>query len=539
MQRRRDPIDSDVLLEALDCLRVGIAVFDEGDLLVYCNEHYRHIYRSFATLDGLIGHSFAELIRLKVQSGEIAGEPVVRNPEAWIESRLRLHLDEAAQAIEQRLTDGRWIEIKERPTPGGGVIGIWSDNSEAKRTQTRLEEAIKSTDEGFAIWDQSDRLVVFNDSFARALGNGQRSLRAGATFSDVFSRCAEDGLVRIDTDPEAWVAERVAKHRRPSSQATVRYADGRWFRIRERRMADGCTATVISDISDFKKREQETAVRGKTLERTVDELEMVQAKLEEQGAELVEMAERLHHAKQEAEAANRAKSEFLANMSHELRTPLNAIIGFSEVLQGQLFGPVGDAKYLEYIHDINGSAEHLLELINDILDLSKIEAGKLELHEQMVDISRVVGSCVTLIEGRAEAAGLDLESEIEDDLPALYADERMVKQILINLLSNAVKFTPSGKVTIRVWFGADEGFIVQVADSGIGMAAEDIPKALSAFGQVDGRLDRKYEGTGLGLALCKSLIEMHGGSIDVHSELEVGTTVTLHFPPDRVHDFDV
>jgi len=243
----------------------------------------------------------------------------------------------------------------------------------------------------------------------------------------------------------------------------------------------------------------------------------------------------LRVARRQAEEANRTKSEFLANMSHELRTPLNAILGFSELMGKATLGPLGNPKYEEYARDINDSGRHLLALIQDILDLSKIEAGKLELDEEDIDVARAIRSCMVLVKERARNGGVKLLTDLPDDLPALHADERKLKQILVNLLSNAVKFTPTGgSVTVKAWFRPDSGFVIQVADTGVGIALEDIPKALTPFGQVDSRLDRKYEGTGLGLPLTKSLIEKHSGSLDLQSEVGAGTTVTVRFPPERM-----
>jgi signal transduction histidine kinase len=250
---------------------------------------------------------------------------------------------------------------------------------------------------------------------------------------------------------------------------------------------------------------------------------------------LRDSAAQLVIARDEAKAADRAKSEFLATMSHELRTPLNAIIGFSEIIKDEIFGPVGSTQYRDYADDINSSGQHLLGLINDILDLSKIESGADELHEDRIEIPEIIRSALKLVGQRAERGGIRLETELPDQLPALRADERRLKQILVNLLSNAVKFNDAGgEVTLRAWCRTDSGYVFQVIDTGIGIAPEDIPKALSRFGQVDGNLNRQYEGSGLGLPLTKALVELHGGTLDMQSQAGVGTTVTVRLPAERI-----
>jgi signal transduction histidine kinase len=240
-------------------------------------------------------------------------------------------------------------------------------------------------------------------------------------------------------------------------------------------------------------------------------------------------------AEEAAQAASQAKSDFLANMSHELRTPLNAIIGFSELMCKELFGPINNRRYVEYANDIQESAKHLLMVINEVLDFSRAEAGALSLNESEIDPEQVIHSARRIVEERATAAGLTLETAVAEGLPNLRADEHMLKQMLINLLWNAIKFTPEGgRISILAERGASGTLLIEIADTGIGMAAEEIPIALKPFRQVDSSLTRKYGGTGLGLPLVKSRIELHGGSLAIASAPGVGTTVTLSFPATRV-----
>ena len=236
----------------------------------------------------------------------------------------------------------------------------------------------------------------------------------------------------------------------------------------------------------------------------------------------------------EAEAANQAKSEFLASMSHDLRTPLNAIMGFAEVMEAKAFGPLGDPHYEEYAKDIHGSGNLLVSLIDDILDISKIEAGKYELDEETLDVSLLVQSSVKMISTQAEAGKLHLATDMEPNPPMLRGDKRAITQILNNLLSNAVKFTPvDGKVTVSAKLDGNGSINVLVADTGEGMSSHDIAKALNPFEQADSVHARRHEGTGLGLYLCQKLIRLHDGDIMLQSKAGKGTTVTMRFPPER------
>ncbi|MGF7206902.1 PAS domain S-box-containing protein [Skermanella aerolata] len=243
----------------------------------------------------------------------------------------------------------------------------------------------------------------------------------------------------------------------------------------------------------------------------------------------------LRDAKEQAELANRTKSQFLANMSHELRTPLNAIIGFSEIIADDSFGPDGLPMYTEYARDIRDSGRHLLTVINDILDYSRIDAAKTELSDDINDIGDVISASIRVVINRAESAGVQLRQSIHEGLPPVVADTLKLKQILLNVLSNAVKFTESGgSVMVSAGLAADGGVDIQVEDTGIGMSEDELALAFQPFAQVESTLNRKYEGTGLGLPITKSLTELHGGSLVIKSAPGVGTSVTVHLPSSRV-----
>ena len=251
-------------------------------------------------------------------------------------------------------------------------------------------------------------------------------------------------------------------------------------------------------------------------------------------AEKEKLVGRLFEANRRAESALRAKSEFLANMSHELRTPLNAVIGFSEIISGEVLGPIGNEKYLEYARDLNASGRHLLELINDILDLTKITAERLDLADDVIDVTDLIESCVRMVARRAAAQEINLVRVIAPDVAGVRGDERRLRQVVLNLLTNSVKFTPAGgSIAVRASIEFDR-LIIEVRDTGVGISESDLPMVLEPFGQVNNAFNRTGGGTGLGLPLTKKLVELHGGVFVIESVPNQGTVVRVILPPDRV-----
>ena len=370
-----------------------------------------------------------------------------------------------------------------------------------------LQSTLESMGEGLSVFDRSGRLIAWNVRFARLL-NLPIDLR-DATLGEILLGQATRGDFGALADPaqEARLRTEQFYHDLPRTIERTT-ADGHILQIRRREMPDGAVVSLYSDITERKTAEQET-----------------------------------ERARVQAEAANRAKSDFLANMSHELRTPLNAIIGFSEVLATEILGPLAQDKQLEYIKDINSSGLLLLSIINDVLDMSKIEAGKLELAFERVSVQQVIREAVRMVDERVRARHLNIAVQAPEGEISVWGDERALKQIMLNLMSNAVKFShDGGRIDIRAALDASGALTLEVADRGIGMAAAEIERALQPFGQAKSATTRNHGGTGLGLPIAKGLVEAHGGTLAIESIAGRGTAVRIALPqperlPDALDDF--
>ncbi|PIW30514.1 MAG: hypothetical protein COW30_02185 [Rhodospirillales bacterium CG15_BIG_FIL_POST_REV_8_21_14_020_66_15] len=383
-----------------------------------------------------------------------------------------------------------------------GTAQIITERKLAERklaeSENRLRQAVESLREGFTLYDADDRLVIANERAMR-INPAMRGIMAkGGTYEDVIRANVARGYIPEAVGrEEEFIQRRIARHLNPKGEELVRrFADGRYYVLTETRTPEGGVTLTFFDITDLKLAEQQ-----------------------------------LREAKEQAELANRAKTEFLANMSHELRTPLNSVIGFSDALLAGVHGELGNPGARDYISDIKRSGEHLLQLISDILDVSKVEAGVVHVSPETIDIAREVRACLAMVGERAMRGGVTLDYRVPDGLPAISVDPRHFKQILLNLLSNAVKFTPAqGLVSVSVACENGERLSIDVTDTGVGIAPEDLEKVFEPFVQLGRGSQRSSEGTGLGLSLARALARLNGGDLMIESERGKGTSARVWFP---------
>lgn len=460
------------------------------------------------------GVPFEDLIRFNAERGEYGPGDATEQTRARVELARRFEV----HRFERTRSDGTVLEIRGRPMPGGGFVSTYIDVTERKRAEEArnealareqvaralLVDAIESISEGFVLYDGQERFVMCNSRYREFYPDTADLHVPGTTYETILRQAVARGqfVLAPGTDIEAHVAARIERFRNPGEPVIRHLTSGRWVQIGERRTRDGGLVSIRTDITALKENERA----------------------------LVE-------ARDQAQAASRSKSEFLASVSHELRTPLHAILGLAEVVRDQQ--PVAEYETLvkNYATIIHNSGQHLLDLINDILDMSKVEAGRFELQEGTVDLAEVVKACLLILRGRAEKGGVTVENRMGSLAPLVRGDRRAIMQVVLNLLSNAVKFTPrGGRVLVDAWREADRTTALSVVDTGIGIAAEDLPKVTEPFWQADQGATRKYEGTGLGLAISKRFIDLHAGRLDIESTKGKGTAATIRFPAERALD---
>jgi two-component system cell cycle sensor histidine kinase PleC len=442
-------------------------------------------------------------------------------------------IDQIDQVFRMRHSNGQWVWVRARAQvidpeePDVHLLGIAIDVTEqyhlamqSEEADLRLRTAIENISESFVLWDAHQRLIMCNTRFQEQSGLGDGDIEPGTARTEI-----EDKMT-------AFAAERrLANGSGRNGGATYerQLKDGRWVQVNELITRDGGTVSVGADITQLKQHQEKLVDSERRLMATIHDLSLARKAEEDRVRELAELNRKYMRETERAEAANRAKSEFLANMSHELRTPLNAIIGFSELMQSGLFGPMGSTRYEEYVRDIHGSGNYLLGVINDILDMSKIEAGRFSIDREEIDLCPLMHEAVRVISLQAAEKSITVETSIADAM-TLNGDRRAIKQIALNLLSNAVKFTGNGgKISVRAK-KTSGAVILTIEDNGCGIAPDALKKLGKPFEQVENQFSKSHAGSGLGLAISRSLAQLHGGALKIRSTHGVGTIVSVRIP---------
>ncbi len=518
--RVRERIDA-----ALNCGRCGLWDWDLARGAIYWSDsmyallgHNRQgELLSFGEVNALVHPEDADLYEIAnlLSAGdrtEIAHDFRIRdknNDWIWLRARAKLVTDRASGA---RHLVGIAVDITEERRMA----------AETATADIRLWDAIETLPEAFVLWDAQQRLVTCNSRFQKLHQLPDKAMQRGLHYDEVMAHAtppviAEDILRQNNLETRSRLSE-------------VKLEDGRWLQISERRTKDGGSVSIGTDITIIKEHEHKLMDSERRLLATITDLKASRRQMEAQAQQLTDLAERYLDQKAEAEIASRVKTEFLANMSHDLRTPLNAIIGFSEVMQSGMFGSLGCERHLAYCRDIQESGEHLLSIVDDILDMSEIETGKVRIVPQRIAVAPLIDDAVAGTKPSFEGKGIELDIDIEEHLAAM-ADASALSQILGNILQNAAKFTPAGgEVSLRARACGDMLHIF-IADNGIGIPRDRLPRIARPFEQVEGgETARSHKGSGLGLAIARSLCELHGGSLKLKSEVAVGTVVMVRVP---------
>jgi len=512
----RDDAASTALAEALHCLRVAVTMFDSGERLIFANQHLNYLFRSLPPREELMGKSYEQLIRLEIAGGEIAAADA-RSVEAFV-ARRRAQLREGEyRPLDIHLADGRIVEIKARRTPAGGWIALWSDVTDARIAQTRLEEAVSLTADAFAFFDKHDRVAVCNDAYAAFFGFPSKIDLLGRAFDELMARARVSKRIEHREPPEQWVARRVEAHRIPAGIMTVELKNGEAFVMRDRATSDG-RVVIYTDISERRRAERALEEQTRTLAETRDAAAA-------QANYLSDLTRRFDEA---SASADTTKATLMRTMSHELKTPLNAIIGFSDLLlsMNDRFGPEQVKEYAGLIHD---GGQNLLRLINQILDLTKLSAKRYELRRARVDAGAVLWTVYSAFAAKAAAKSLTVNIAAPLDF-IVDADEAVFASMLSHLVENAVRFTPEGGRIALAVSKDDAQITVRIADSGPGVAEEDIARILLPFEQGGRGMADHTSGAGLGLTLTKAFAEAHGGKLTIDSRTGEGFVATVTLP---------
>jgi PAS domain S-box-containing protein len=500
------------LVDAIENMSEDFSMFDADDRLIAYNSCFLETHKNVPEILSP-GVRLGDIIRFLIKNNIY--EPATDSLDTAVKKRVKQL--KTPGIYETGFADGSWWLIKTNRTSDGGLVLVRNNVTDQKAAEAALRDSeeryglvVQAANEGIWDWDLQTSLTFMSDRYEQIVG---RDISAKIKSGD--KKQGEKHLyANIHPDDRSMYRAKLVEYlkgKTPSFDCEFRMIgqDKKPHWVRNRGIAlfneQGRAYRMTGSMDDISERK--------------------------------EAEKALLKAKEEAEIASRAKTDFLANMSHELRTPLNAIIGFSDLMKAEIFGSIGHDKYSDYADTINESGQHLLAIINDILDVSQIEVGELEFKAEKISLLPLFESCMRLINERADVAKLHLKRNIQHDLPLLEADPKRLMQILLNLLSNAIKFTPrGGTVTLKAHRTKAGKLVISVTDTGIGIKAADIPKVMEPFVQVDSRLARKYDGTGLGLPLSKALVKMHGATMKMRSQARKGTNVSIYFPTDKIFD---
>jgi signal transduction histidine kinase len=523
----------------------GISVVDKNLKLIFCNNRFHELLElpkgRFDTTDTTL----EDVFRYNAERGEYGPG----NVDEQIQQRLDLAAQRLAHSFERIRPDGTVLKIDGTPLPDGGFVTTYTDISELynsrhkleiantllddrvkKRTEelanhkaeliekaTTLQTIMENVSTGIAFFDKDLKLNYWNDLFFEYIGYPDYLKIKGTPITEFMNFNLDRGEYGGNVSQGEYDTLLTQVQNFEPYHRIRKRSNGKYIEVYRRPTQSGLLATY-ADITGQKRAEEFLRRNNEILEERVEE-----------------RTSELRNAKEQAETASTSKSQFLANMSHELRTPLNAIIGFSELLMMRDQMVITEEKRVDYASGINSAGVHLLQVINDILDVAKIEANQVHLMEQEIDLRGLIDSSLQMVTMSAQKRSISLEVDVPDQIPVVYADPTRLKQVIVNLLSNAVKFTEvDGNICIRVQIQPDNSMIISVIDNGIGIKEKDIPHILTQFGQIQSAYNREHQGTGLGLSLVRLLTEAHGGSFTLESQFGEGTHAHIMMPPNRI-----